>query len=162
MKLNPILENYRVRTGEYRTKAFEPRGVFQIPNGPCGRSLMVIADDGTDRREPARLLGWEHVSVSCGRQKHTPNWGEMDFIKRLFWDDGECVVQFHPPRSEWVSNAPVLHMWRWLGGEFPQPHRLLVGVQEVGEFKNKADAERARKIVDQQVAAMRGEGNGEG
>lgn len=155
MELNPILENYRLRTGPYRTKVGEPRGIFQIPNGPGGRGLVVMADDGTDKNEPEQLLGWEHVSVSCVNKKYLPNWAEMDFIKRLFWSDEECVVQFHPPRSRWVNNAQVLHMWRWLGGEFPQPHPLLVGVQEVGEFKSKADAERAREIMEQQTAALR-------
>lgn len=155
MHLNPILENYRVLTGEYGTKAGAPRGAFQIPNGPGGRALLAIADDGTDRNEPSKLLGWEHVSVSCGGQKHPPNWAEMDFVKRLFWDDEECVVQFHPPRSRWISHMPVLHMWRWLGGEFPQPHHLLVGVKEVGEFKSHADAERAERIFNTQVKALK-------
>lgn len=156
MKINPLLENYRLCTGEYRTRAGEQRGAFLIPNGPTGRQLTVIADDGTDRNEPRQLLGWEHVSVSLSKHKpNLPNWIEMDFVKRLFWDDEECVVQFHPPRSQWVNNVPVLHLWRWRGGEFPMPPSLLVGAKEVGEFKSMADKDRAQRIIDQQIAELR-------
>lgn len=55
--------------------------------------------------------GWEHVSVS-GRRR-CPNWPEMCEIKSLFWDDDDLVLQYHPPKSDYVNTHPhCLHMWR--------------------------------------------------
>jgi hypothetical protein len=69
---------------------------------------------------------WEHVSVS--RERRIPNWEEMCFGKRLFWDDDECVVQFHPPKSDYVNCHPrCLHLWRPVGGGFPTPPSMLIG-----------------------------------
>jgi hypothetical protein len=55
--------------------------------------------------------GWEHVSVST--ETRCPTWEEMNYIKNVFWDDEEMVVQFHPPKSKYVNNHPfVLHLWK--------------------------------------------------
>jgi hypothetical protein len=60
-----------------------------------------------------------------------PTWDEMCQIKALFWDDNDCIVQFHPPKAEYVNNhAYCLHLWRQIGGEFPIPDSLLVGIKE--------------------------------
>lgn len=153
MKIDPRLESYRIVNGPLRTEAGEKRGMFLAMPGPCGERLTIVADDGTDEREPDVLLGWEHVSVSIGRRM--PNWLEMDFVKRLFWNDEQCVVQYHAPRSQWVNNmSTCLHMWRWTRGEFPMPDSLLVGVKEAGEFKSKADARKAEKIARAKVDAL--------
>src|SRR5690242_16905678 len=86
----------------------EDGGLFVIP-GPCGRDLRVIATNG---------LGWDHVSVSLPNR--CPNWPEMCFIKALFWDDNEAVIQYHPPKSEYVNNhAFCLHMWKPQGTQIP-------------------------------------------
>lgn len=54
--------------------------------------------------------GWEHVSVSLSHR--CPIWPEMCFIKGVFWDDEECVIQYHPVKSEYVNNHPFcLHLW---------------------------------------------------
>jgi hypothetical protein len=80
--------------------------------------LRVQASDDFD--------GWEHVSVSL--IDRTPTWAEMCRIKGLFWDEEDTVVQFHPPKSEYVNCHPYcLHLWRWTGGEFPRPSSTLVG-----------------------------------
>lgn len=68
--------------------------------------------------------GWEHVSVSTERR--IPNWTEMCFVKNLFWDEEDCVVQFHPPASRYVNRHPYcLHLWRH--ASFPLPPMYLVG-----------------------------------
>ena len=78
--------------------------------GPMGR-LAVIFSDGD---------GWDHVSVS--RTDRIPIWQEMCWVKDRFFDPEDCVVQFHPPASRYVNTHPfVLHLWKWQGGEFPQP-----------------------------------------
>lgn len=54
---------------------------------------------------------WEHVSVSL--EDRIPTWVEMCRVKDLFWMETECVVQFHPPKSDYVNIHPnVLHLWR--------------------------------------------------
>lgn len=47
-------------------------------------------------------LGWEHVSVST--PSRLPTWDEMSFVKSLFWDDEDCVMQLHPPKSTYVND----------------------------------------------------------
>lgn len=62
---------------------------------------------------PAMAGGWEHVSVSpCNRKRATPpTWAEMCEIKHMFFEDEEAVVQYHPPKSEYVNNHPYcLHL----------------------------------------------------
>jgi hypothetical protein len=68
---------------------------------------------------------WEHVSVSTAIK--TPTWEDMCFIKGLFWDREDCVVQFHPPRSLYVNNHPFcLHLWRNVKIQFPLPPAELI------------------------------------
>ena len=95
-------------------------GFFMIP-GPYNQTLAVmVAPSDTE---------WQHVSVSL--KNRCPNWPEMCFIKDLFWDEDDIVVQFHPKKSEYVNNAKTcLHLWRWTRGEFPTPPSILVGLKE--------------------------------
>lgn len=81
--------------------------------------LFAIAGDG---------LGWEHVSVS--RTDRCPTWDEMCQVKDLFWDKDDCVIQYHPPESEYVNNHPnCLHLWRPTGFALPMPPSIMVGVK---------------------------------
>ena len=71
-------------------------------NGACiipfeSFTLQVIASDGE---------GWEHVSVSL--RNRTPNWREMCFIKNLFWDEEDVVIQYPPAKSEICQHARSL------------------------------------------------------
>lgn len=76
--------------------------------------------------------GWEHVSV-CPYKKHvTPSWDDMCRIKDMFWNDDECVVQYHPPKSEYVNNmGNCLHLWKPIGLKMPMPPSIFVGVKGV-------------------------------
>jgi len=75
-------------------------------------------------------MGWEHVSVSINR-KRTPSWEIMNFVKDLFWDKEDTVIQFHPPRSQYVSYHPFcLHLWRPIGTEIPLPDPAMVGPKD--------------------------------
>jgi len=70
--------------------------------------------------------GWEHVSVSLDRNR-CPTWDEMCFVKSLFWDDDDCVIQFHPPKSDYVNiHKYVLHLWRPIGFEIKIPPKWMV------------------------------------
>ena len=100
-------------------------GAFQVPysHGKKPVLLRIIASDGA---------GWEHVSVSLPHR--TPTWDEMCFIKELFWDDDDVVVQYHPARKDYVNLHPYcLHLWRPLPsqGELPVPESILVGPQGI-------------------------------
>lgn len=87
-----------------------------------GQRVFVIASDG---------LGWEHVSVS--RNDRVPLWNEMCQVKELFWDDEDCVVQYHPGKADYVNNhSHCLHLWRPTEASMPIPPSFMVGFKEVG------------------------------
>ena len=119
-----------------RSKEGDPCGIFRIPGSDAhGSSLLVMATDGTIGPDPHLPeagdmdTGWEHVSVSIPSPRSriaTPSWQEMSFVKELFWEDDQCVVQFHVPVAEHVDNFEALHLWRWTGGEFPRPPKEFV------------------------------------
>jgi hypothetical protein len=114
-----VPENYRMREGFGQFNSTELDG-----NNGCfifryaGRKFFCIVSDG---------LGWEHVSVSL--KDRCPTWEEMCMIKDLFWDEDDCVAQFHPPKSEYVNNHPYcLHLWRSKESDFSLPPKIMVGV----------------------------------
>jgi hypothetical protein len=118
----------------------EPFGAFLIPHPPTGAQLHVIASSGW----PEKGINWEHVSVSLPRR--CPNWPEMEFICRLFWTEDECVMQLHPPRSQWISNhRHALHLWRPTDIAIPQPPGILVGVASEGELQSPEHARQVRE-----------------
>jgi hypothetical protein len=126
MKVSQKLEEFRITEMPFTSRPGAPYGAFENVPGPCGEKLTIMADDGT-------RTGWEHVSVST--RKRLPNWLEMSFVKDLFWDTEEVVVQFHPKKSEYVNNFRALHMWRPTEGDFLTPPSILVGFKELGELK---------------------------
>ena len=114
------VEEYRIRTGPYKSDPGYSCGLFKIPYK--SRTMTVLVSDGT-------VDGWEHVSVSL--ENRNPNWEEMCFIKDLFWYAEEAVVQYHPPKSEYVNNHPYcLHLWRQLGKNPDLPPWWMVGVKK--------------------------------
>ena len=111
-------EEYRVKTGQLATDASYGNNGFFVFDFE-GRQLAVTASDGE---------GWEHVSVSL--ENRNPNWREMCLIKNMFWGKEDCVVQYHPPESEYVNNHEYcLHLWRPIGKEIPAPPSILVGIK---------------------------------
>ena len=113
-----VPEQYRVKTGMLASdESYGNNGLFLIPHESY--ELQVIASDGE---------GWEHVSVSLPTR--TPSWKQMCYIKSLFWEDQDCVVQYHPPKSEYVNNHNYcLHLWKPIGQEIPLPPSILVGIR---------------------------------
>jgi hypothetical protein len=97
-------------------------GAFQVA-APSGIMLRIIASDGT---HPDAEF-WEHVSVSL-EARRCPNWPEMCFVKDLFWEDHETVIQFHPAKADYVNHHPfTLHLWRHRAGLQQTPPSWLVG-----------------------------------
>lgn len=101
-------------------------GAFQIPmpglKNPkkVGRKFWVIVSDGG---------GWDHVSVSL--TDRCPTWFEMCFIKRIFFEDEECVVQYHPAKDDYRNlHEFCLHLWRPQGEKIPTPPPWMVAPEE--------------------------------
>ena|SRR5688500_9455522 len=129
----------RVKTGAYASREGDTFGSFTVDSCIPGRQLAIIASDGSDW-EASGLTGvpWEHVSVHSfqggggSRRLFTPTWAEMCYVKSLFWEPEDVVIQFHPAESQYVNmHKHVLHLWRPVGVEIPVPPALTVGVQGV-------------------------------
>lgn len=91
--------------------------------------LWMLGSDGTGWVEHGYdLPAWEHVSVSVRGEDRVPSWEEMCVVKDMFWDAEDTVIQFHPPKSDYVNyNWKVLHLWRPIGVELPRPPAVMVG-----------------------------------
>ena len=132
------LDAWRVTTGPMASTPEDGRhGVFVIPvDGHRHETVMIImATDGTEiEGDPS--MRWEHVSVHVGFdagkggvKQRTPTWAEMCLVKGLFWGPEEVVMQLHLRADQYVNNHEhVLHLWRPLDHEIPEPSALLVGV----------------------------------
>lgn len=129
-----ILEQGRITEGYFSSSAADGfTGAFLIFSN-CGRTIKIISSTG---------LGWEHVSVSL--QKHCPNWQEMCFVKDLFWDAEEVVMQLHPAKSQYVNNHPnCLHLWRPTDQIIPTPPAELVGVKNLSPEEIEALSREAK------------------
>jgi hypothetical protein len=90
-------------------------GVFEIPYKTD--TLRVIASSGE---------GWDHVSVSM--KNRIPNWYEMEYIAKLFFNDNEVAIQYHVPRKEHINIMEnCLHWWRpHSPTEIPMPPPIFV------------------------------------
>lgn len=120
-----LVSKYRVREGKLvSTDGDRNNGAFMVPYAPNGRSkgitLGVIASDGE---------GWDHVSVSL--QARCPSWEEMCFIKDLFFEPHESVMQLHPAKADYVNWHPYcLHLWRPQNRSIPLPPLYMIGPKE--------------------------------
>ena len=94
-KVNPILKGFGAKGG-----------LIELPTGV--RASVVVG-----RNEN----GWEHVSIELYARR-LPTWAEMCYIKGVFWDDEEEVVQIHPKKSHYVNLTEALHLWRPINGNW--------------------------------------------
>ena len=109
------IRNYAFAQKYYGSVGDEGNGVFEVKID--GKTYNVIASNGG---------GWEHISVS--NEKHIPSWKVMSKIKDLFFNENETVVQFHPPKSEYVNiHKNCLHLWRSLEEEIKTPPTIFLG-----------------------------------
>ncbi|NOR65412.1 MAG: hypothetical protein GQ468_05280 [Candidatus Scalindua sp.] len=119
-----VPDQSRVLTGKMRSeRGSGNNGAFRIYASRFKLTFKVIASDGA---------GWEHVSVSIdGKRKknnQSPTWEEMCYIKAIFWDDDDTVIEYHPPRTQYVNDHPhCLHLWRKIGFDMPIPDPVLLG-----------------------------------
>lgn len=93
------------------------QGYILFPN--YRKPMVVVWSNG---------MGWDHVS--CSFNNRTPRWEEMAAVKDIFFGEDETVVQFHPPKADYINNHPhCLHLWRPQDEEIPRPPSILVGVK---------------------------------
>lgn len=119
-----VPNQYRIVTGRFKSdETIGNNGTFKIPSPTSSKNrrfLFILASDG---------YGWEHVSVSAkiGESEILiPYWNEMEYIKNIFWDQDDIVIQYHPKKEEYVNFANCLHMWRPIDIELPTPPIMLV------------------------------------
>lgn len=130
------LNRFRMRSGPLASDdSFGRNGAFYMRRGKT--DFIAICSDGSE--SPEGLARWEHVSIRARGLDGTDRlctWGEMCWAKGMFWSDEECVVQFHPPASEYVNNHRfVLHLWKPVEVAMPMPPSILVGIKEAGVLK---------------------------
>lgn len=117
-----VPERFRIMSGKLASDStYGNNGGFFIPRGRT--AFWVMASDG---------VGWEHVSVHCvtDNKERTPTWAEMCYIKDMFWGEEDTVVQYHPPKSDYVNMHPhTLHLWRPTNLVIPRPPSILVGIK---------------------------------
>lgn len=88
-----------------------------VPLKTGARACIIFSDGGN----------WDHVSVTVDAER-CPTWEEMCEVKDLFFWPAECVVQYHPPKSEYRNYHPYcLHLWRPQKKEIPRPPAIFVG-----------------------------------
>ena len=118
-----VPEKYRLTIGDFASdKSYGNNGIFIIQVGRF-KQIRCIASDGE---------GWEHVSVGImeNGKPFTPKWNEMAIVKDIFWHAEDCVIQFHPPKSEYVNCHPnILHLWCEIGVKYKTPHKSLIGIK---------------------------------
>jgi hypothetical protein len=112
-----VPERYRI--SGVSDALYENNGAFRIPLS--NRTFAyIVASDG---------MGWEHVSVHMltDKKERTPTWSEMCKIKDMFWSKEDCVVQYHPPETEYVNDhMHTLHLWRPINEKLPMPLKIMV------------------------------------
>ncbi len=121
-----VPNQYRLRSHPSLSSddSYGNNGAFAVPI-EHKVTAFVIASDGE---------GWEHVSVHIvdHGQDATPMWEEMCQVKDLFWDEEDCVMQLHPPKSDYVNNhKQTLHLWRPTGVEILRPPADMVGIKDL-------------------------------
>lgn len=119
-----LVERGRVDSGGWATRPGDTFGFFLIRHPRTSRSYKVMVGD---------LDGWDHVSVSVGHGRNLnarcPTWAEMCWIKDLFFEVTEAVMQLHPPAADYVNDHPAcLHLWRPHVAAIPLPDPIMVGI----------------------------------
>ena len=115
MKNLTPLNKYRTPSSLSGEMGDESNGCFLIP-GPNNYLFKIIASSEME---------WDHVSVSL--KNRCPNWYEMSYIKRLFFEDHEVCYQLHVSNEDHINfNPNVLHLWRPQKIEIPIPPKIMV------------------------------------
>ncbi len=106
----------------------EITGCPYFDEGDDGLAIAIQKDGFTYRIIASWGKKWEHVSISL--EDRCPTWDEMCWIKSLFWNPEETVMQLHPPESRYVNQHPFcLHLWKPQRHTIPLPPTEFVGIK---------------------------------
>ncbi len=95
-----------------------PKGFVKIPpekvNGVHGIYYRKVKGRGTLKVMCSAMLEddgrlWLHVSLS--RSTGLPIYKDMSLVKDTFIGEHRRAIQVFPPKDEYVSLYPVLHLW---------------------------------------------------
>lgn len=106
---------------EYALQVGQDGAAFRIPLPSGGGFLACIANIGG---------GWDHLSVHVQLPETTmmraPSWGELQYVRKLFFKASEWAVQYSPAEDAHINIHPhTLHLWRPQDG-FPVPPDWMV------------------------------------
>lgn len=116
----------------------DPFGAFMAESPTrAGYMLLIMAAPGGVITNNITLkpieTKWDHVSIHAsvnltGTERNTtPTWEEMDYVKGLFWDPGDVVMQLHVNDGRKIDiHKYTLHLWRPTDKEIPLPPPELV------------------------------------
>ena len=114
--LKDSAERCRLTSEPMKSRRGTMHGAFLVAHK--SNELRIISSGVIDKQ-------WEHVSVSL--KNRMPNWEEMCLVKDMFWGEEETVVQFHPPKKDYVNlHEYVLHLWKNNNQEIILPPRIYV------------------------------------
>jgi hypothetical protein len=120
-----FLNNHRVTV---LNQCGVPERYWSDPSYGCNGMFVFVVNNQRVRCIASDGGGWKHVSVSIVDDKRCPKWEMMCAVKDLFWEEEDCVVQFHPPKSEYVNlHSGCLHLWQSLTEKQPTPPSVFVG-----------------------------------
>lgn len=128
MRVSQEAEQFRSHHQAYgfKTNPGDLFGWFEVPKNHHMGPLYIMACAASH----SRAGDWDHVSVSIPNAKgayHTPSWSQMCWVKSLFWDEEDTVLQFHPKASEYKNVHPgCLHLWKKGGQEHELPPSIMV------------------------------------
>ena len=97
--------------------------------------MRKIAEIKSDKRLQILESGFDGMACYLNDKRYRPpremtiiaSWEEMCRVKDIFWGEDECVVQFHPPKSEYVNLHPYcLHLWKKIGEKADLPPKEFV------------------------------------
>lgn len=131
-KTTETLEKCRVADQYAKELRGLPCGAFVVPGPTKDGPYLQVISSGTPTAADYVAMGlrpplFEHVSVRAKDVERCPTWEEMCHVKDLFWRPDELVLQYHPPKSEYVNCHPfVLHLWRPLDVVIPLPDRKMI------------------------------------
>jgi hypothetical protein len=83
-----------------------------------GAAMLKLNSGGIASILFAAGRGWEHVSVSM--KERCATWDEMTEVRDIFWPADVWVLQYHPPRKEYITSH-VLHLWKPDNNHLPTP-----------------------------------------
>jgi len=94
-------------------------GVYSVPlKNSKGKSVTLQVCASID-------MDWDQVSVSLPHR--CPNWPEMDFIKKMFFEEDEVAFQLHVSIKDHINiHDYCLHLWRPQNQDIPLPEKLMV------------------------------------